>query len=158
MGKSQSLEGIRVFVAVARTLSFTAAAKQLSISPSATSQAVRNLEERLGTLLLRRTTRSIRLTDAGADYLAAIEPALLQLERATQDIEGRSVCPSGHLRLILPLAAFTNRIAPLLKSFQEAFPDILLNWTLRLGSSTLLIKASTRECGTAPCWNVTWYR
>ncbi len=126
MGKSQSLEGIAVFVAVAKALSFTAAAKQLSISPSATSQAVRNLEERLGTLLLRRTTRSIRLTDAGADYLAAIEPALVQLHRATQDIEGRSVHPSGHLRLILPRAAFTTRIAPLLKQFQEMYPGIVL--------------------------------
>ena len=49
MRKNSSFEGITVFVAVAKSLSFTAAAKQLSISPSAASQAVRNLKERLGT-------------------------------------------------------------------------------------------------------------
>ena len=120
------LDRLPIFVAVAQSLSFSTAAKQLAISPSAASQAVRDLEERLGTLLLRRSTRHINLTDAGADYLAAVAPALAQLERATQDIAGRSVEPSGPLRLTMPRAAFEWRIAPLLKSFQAAFPGIVV--------------------------------
>lgn len=126
MRRNNSFEGITLFVAVGRCLSFTAAAKQLSMSPSAASQAVRNLEERLGTLLLQRTTRSIRLTDAGSDFLAAIAPALDQLERATQDTKARSLEPSGRLRLILPRAAFEWRIAPLLKDFLAAYPNIVV--------------------------------
>ena len=60
MAQPTSLDGLPVFVAVAEALSFTAAAQRLGISPSATSQAVRTLERRLGTLLLHRSTRSIR--------------------------------------------------------------------------------------------------
>ena len=126
MRQRNILEGLSVFVAVAETLSFTAAAGRLGISPSAASQAVRNLEERIGTLLLRRSTRSISLTDAGADYLSNAGPALAQLHRATQDIAGRSVQPSGSLRLSMPRAAFNRRIAPVLKGFQAAYPDIVV--------------------------------
>jgi DNA-binding transcriptional LysR family regulator len=72
--QKDALEGVAVFVAVAEARSFSEAARRLGISPSAVSQAVRTLEERLGTPLFRRSTRSLSLTDVGNDYLLAAAP------------------------------------------------------------------------------------
>ena len=101
-----------------------ASPKRRGISPSAASQAIRSLEERLGTPLLRRSTRSLSLTDAGADYLLAAAPALSQLRRAAEEAAGRSGRPAGPLRLSTPRAPFDLVIAPALAAFQEAYPDV----------------------------------
>lgn len=124
MRQQNILEGVPVFVAVAEAGSFSEAARQLGISPSAASQAIRSLEERLGTPLLRRSTRSLSLTDAGADYLLAAAPALSQLRRAAEEAAGRSGRPAGPLRLSTPRAPFDLVIAPALPAFQEAYPDV----------------------------------
>ncbi|AME28161.1 hypothetical protein AXG89_30395 (plasmid) [Burkholderia sp. PAMC 26561] len=113
-----------VFVAVAEAGSFSAAARRLGISPSAISQAIRNLEERLGTPLFRRSTRSLSLTDVGNDYLRAAGPALSELRRAAEEASGRGGRPSGPLRLTMPRAPFDLHIAPVLMSFQNAYPDV----------------------------------
>lgn len=113
-----------MFVAVAEAGSFSEAARQLGISPSAASQAIRGLEERLGTPLLRRSTRSLSLTDAGAEYLLAAAPALSQLKRAAEAAAGRSGRPAGPLRLNMPRAPFDLLIAPTLAAFQEAYPAV----------------------------------
>lgn len=124
MPQLTSLDGLPVFVAVADTLSFTAAAQRLGISPSAASQAVRTLEKRLGTLLLHRSTRSIRLTEAGSEYLARVRPALTELQAAARDVAGRHLAPSGPLRLTVPRAAFNARVAPVLAAFCRTYPEI----------------------------------
>ena len=121
---TSSLDGLPVFIAVAEALSFTAAAQRLGISPSAASQAVRTLEKRLGTLLLHRSTRSIRLTEAGSEYLARVGPALAELQAAARDVAGRHLAPSGPLRLTVPRAAFDARVAPVLAEFCRAYPEI----------------------------------
>ena len=93
--QKDTLEGVAVFVAVAEAGSFSEAARRLGISPSAVSQAIRSLEERLGTPLLRRSTRSVSLTDVGADYLLAAAPALSQLRRAAEEAAARGGRPAG---------------------------------------------------------------
>jgi len=118
------LEGVPVFVAVAEAGSFSEAARRLGVSPSAASQAIRSLEERLGTPLLRRSTRSLSLTDAGADYLLVAAPALSQLRRAAEAAAGRGGRPAGPLRLSMPRAPFDSLIAPALAAFQAAYPDV----------------------------------
>ena len=74
MRQRDVLEGVPVFVTVAEAGSFSAAARRLGISPSAVSQAVGGLEERLGATLFRRSTRSLSLTDVGEEYLRGAAP------------------------------------------------------------------------------------
>src|ERR1700679_2176557 len=65
---------LRAFVAVGECLSFSRAAEQLGVSPSALSQMLRGFEERIGVRLLNRTTRSVALTDAGENLLRRVRP------------------------------------------------------------------------------------
>ena len=74
--RREYLAGVSAFAAVATHKSFTGAAAQLGLSPSAVSHAVRELESRLGLRLLNRSTRSVALTEAGETYLARVAPAL----------------------------------------------------------------------------------
>jgi DNA-binding transcriptional LysR family regulator len=124
--QKNSIEGVAVFVAVADAGSFSEAAKRLGISVSAVSQAIRGLEERIGATLLRRSTRSLSLTDVGADYLAAAAPALAELSRAAEDAAGRAGRPAGPLRLTMPRAPFELVIADALVDFQGRYPDVEL--------------------------------
>ncbi len=126
MRQRDTLDGVAVFVAVAEAGGFSEAARRLGISPSAVSQAIRSLEERLGTPLLRRSTRSASLTDVGADYLRAAAPALSQLRRAAEEAAGRGGRPAGPLRLTMPRAPFELLIAEALAAFQDAYPDVEL--------------------------------
>jgi DNA-binding transcriptional LysR family regulator len=118
------LEGLPVFVAVAEARSFTQAARKLGITPSAASQAIRSLEERIGTALLVRSTRSLSLTSAGATYLQDAKPALDALSNATREVMGRSTQPEGLLRLTMPRAAYDSVVSAKLVSFCAAFPKI----------------------------------
>ncbi len=126
MRQKDPLEGVAVFVAVAEAGNLSEAARRLGISPSAVSQAIRRLEERLGTPLFRRSTRSLSLTDVGNDYLLAAAPALLQLKQAADDALGRGGRPAGPLRLTMPRAPFDLFIAPALVAFQATYPDVQL--------------------------------
>ena len=74
------LNDLAAFAAVARTRSFTAAAADLGVSPSALSHAMRSLEERLGVRLLARSTRSVAPTEAGTALLERLGPALAQID------------------------------------------------------------------------------
>ncbi|WP_285404861.1 LysR family transcriptional regulator [Luteibacter sp. ME-Dv--P-043b] len=121
-----SLEGVAVFVAAADACSFSEAARRLGISPSAVSQAISALEERLGAPLFRRSTRSLSLTDVGDDYLRTVAPALAQIKQAAEVASGRGGHPTGPLRLTMPRAPFDLVIAPLLAAFQDNYPGVSL--------------------------------
>ena len=71
-----SLRAVVIFVAAGRTLSFTAAAKAVNLTPSAVSRRIRDLERELGTALFRRFSRRLELTAAGARYLQGVSPAI----------------------------------------------------------------------------------
>ncbi len=124
MRQKDTIEGVAVFVAVAGAGSFSEAARRLGISPSAVSQAISGLEERLGTSLFRRSTRSLSLTDVGNGYLLATAPALSQLRQAAEDASGRAGRPAGPLRLTMPRAPFDLLIAGALVEFQNTYPDV----------------------------------
>ena len=121
-----ALEGVAIFIAVAEAGSFSEAARRLAVSPSAVSQAIRSLEARLGAPLLRRSTRSVSLTDVGRDYLLAAAPALSQLRKAAEEASGRAGRPAGPLRLTMPRAPFELLIAAVLVAFQDSYPDVEL--------------------------------
>jgi DNA-binding transcriptional LysR family regulator len=121
-----ALDGVEMFLAVARHRSFRRAAAELGVTPSAAGQAVRTLETRLGVALFIRTTRSVGLTEAGERFLAEAEPAYQALAAAgaaASDLGGR---PAGLLRLAVPRAVVPLIIRPILASFSIAYPDIEL--------------------------------
>lgn len=124
--RSRALDGVEVFLAVARHRNFRRAAAELGVTPSAAGQAVRALETRLGVALFVRTTRSVGLTEAGERFLAQAEPAYQALAAAgaaASDLGGR---PAGLLKLAVPHAVVPLIIRPVLASFTAAYPDIEL--------------------------------
>lgn len=100
-----SLDGMAVFVAVAEAKGFRAAGERLGISGSAVSQALRRLEERVGVALVQRTTRSVRLTEAGERLYASARPALDELQSALSALNELGAEPRGTLRLHVAGAA-----------------------------------------------------
>lgn len=124
---TDSLPALAAFTRVARLGSFTAAAVELAVSPSAVSQTIRQLESRLGVRLLQRTTRSVGLTEAGAALLARVEPALAEIGAATDDIRQQRDMPAGTLRLTTPTTAGALVLRPLLAEFMRACPGITVD-------------------------------
>ncbi len=119
-----AMEGVEVFLSVARHRNFRRAAAELGVTPSAVSQAVRALEARIGAALFLRTTRSVGLTEAGEVFLARAGPAVEQLIAAGEEARALGRGPSGRLRLSVPRAAVAVLIDPLVASFQQACPDV----------------------------------
>ncbi|HZP91929.1 MAG TPA: LysR family transcriptional regulator [Burkholderiales bacterium] len=118
------LDGLATFVAVARAKSFTAAAGELEVTPPAVSQAVRQLEQRLGVRLFNRTTRSVGLTEAGARLLERVGPALAELDEAASLVAELRDRPAGLLRINTSRVAFATLIRPHLGDFLRAYPEI----------------------------------
>jgi DNA-binding transcriptional LysR family regulator len=83
-----ALDGVEVFLSVARHRSFRKAAAELGVTPSAVSQTVRVLEERIGAALFTRTTRSVGLTEAGERFLSRAKPAFEELVAASEVARG----------------------------------------------------------------------
>lgn len=117
---------LEAFVAVARAGSFRKAATDRGVTPSALSQAVRNLEERMQLRLLNRTTRSVSPTEAGEALLARLVPAFSDIEAAIDDVVSRRGRPAGRVRINAPAPAVDHLIAPLVPAFLEAHPEISL--------------------------------
>jgi LysR family transcriptional regulator, regulator for bpeEF and oprC len=107
--------------------SFSEAARQLSMSPSAVSRAVARLEEDLGIRLLQRTTRSLTLTEDGTKYFERCQQILDELEAAELEIKQSQSMPTGTLRLNLSIAIGKMYIAPRLPEFALQYPDLKLN-------------------------------
>lgn len=120
------MDDLVVFVAVAREGSFTRAAAHLGVSPSAVSQTVRVLEERLGVRLLARTTRSVTRTQAGEQLLREIAPLLDQIDRHLGAVSDLSQRPSGSVRITADEFAVRHVLWPKLLPMLEAYPDVTL--------------------------------
>jgi DNA-binding transcriptional LysR family regulator len=123
------LGGLSAFLIVAEERSFTRAAKQLGVSPSALSHAIRGLEERLGVRLLARTTRSVAPTDAGEQFIARLGPALADVRGALDQVTGLRAKPAGRVRLVTSRVAARMVLAPKLAQFAREYPDVLLELT-----------------------------
>ncbi len=119
-----ALDGVEVFLSVARHRSFRRAAAELGVSPSAVSQAVRALEARIGAALFIRTTRSVGLTEAGERFLSHAKPAFEELVAATEAVRDLGQRPTGLLRLSVPRAVVPLILEPVIASFHQAYPEI----------------------------------
>src|SRR3954471_7729391 len=107
------LSALDSFAAIARHGNFRRAAVERGVSPSTLSQALRDLEARLGVRLLNRTTRSVALTEAGAALLATLQPALGQISEALDTVRSAQAAPSGPLRINAPEPAVDLVLAPM---------------------------------------------
>ncbi|MFB4392946.1 MULTISPECIES: LysR family transcriptional regulator [unclassified Pseudomonas] len=124
--RQDHLDGLITFIAVAEEKGFSTAAVRLGVSPSAVSQSIRNLEQRLGMVLFNRTTRSVSLTEIGQRFLARVQPALAQLTSASEELGREAELPTGLLRLSVPRAGYRIVLQPILRRFMRAYPQINL--------------------------------
>jgi DNA-binding transcriptional LysR family regulator len=113
---------IQVFVEVAERGGFAAAARKLAMSPPAVTRAVALLEDRLGTRLFVRTTRSVRLTESGERFLQDSRRILLDLEEAEDAAVGSHAAPRGELRITAPVLFGRMFVAPILGGFLDRYP------------------------------------
>jgi DNA-binding transcriptional LysR family regulator len=124
------LSGLRALLCVARKKSFTAAAAELRVTPSAVSQTVRALEDRVGVRLLARTTRNVGLTEAGAQFAARLQPAFGQIEEAIESLGAMRGRPSGLLRITMLRTGYTDVLRPVLARFLAKHPEIRIEISL----------------------------
>jgi DNA-binding transcriptional LysR family regulator len=118
------LADLTAFLAVARERSFTRAAAQLGVSPSALSQTMRSLEERLGVRLLTRTTRSVAPTDAGEKLVSTVGPHLEEIEAGLAALSELREKPAGTIRITAVDHAAETVLWPALAKFLTEYPDV----------------------------------
>jgi DNA-binding transcriptional LysR family regulator len=118
------IDAMKVFVAAVDEGSFAGAGRKLGRSPAAVSRAIAFLEEHVGTQLLHRTTRSIKLSEAGARYATACRRMLTDLEEADMLAAGERSAPRGMLTLTAPVAAGEDILRPVLDAFMDAYPCV----------------------------------
>jgi DNA-binding transcriptional LysR family regulator len=122
--KTAPLPQLQSFLAVARHRSFSGAARELGVSKSAVSQAVRQLEDQLRVVLLARTTRSVSLTDAGRRLVDGAGPSLGQVVAALAEVSAQPGETVGRVRLTVPRAAVPFVIDPVLPKFRARHPRV----------------------------------
>lgn len=118
-----------LFQAVAEEDNFRAAADRLGVTRSAVSQGIRRLEDEIGTALVTRTTRSVRLTEAGEALLAALSQPMSDIMAALEQLAAEDQ-PRGLLRLAVTSIAEDFLSGPLLARFAEANPAVTIDVTV----------------------------
>jgi DNA-binding transcriptional LysR family regulator len=121
---------LSAFAAIVEHGSFVRAAAHLGVSPSALSQTIRTLEERLGVRLLNRTTRSVAPSAEGDRLLARLAPALAEIRSAVADVHELRDRAVGTVRLNVARLAAVHVLAPLVGRFYAAYPDVTLDITV----------------------------
>ena len=118
-----ALENVRIFLRAIETGSFSAAGRMLRLSPSVVSYRIQLLEDALGARLLTRTTRNMRLTEAGEVFLEHCRDIVESVERAEASVaEATGSSPHGVLRVTVPLGLGRRVIAPMVARYREAQP------------------------------------
>lgn len=125
-----NLGDLEVFVRVIAAGSMSTAARALGLSPAVVSKRIKRLEDRLGTRLLQRTTRQLSLTEAGQGFYDRVVAVLSGLEEAESYASGRSSDVTGTLKISAPTSFGRLHIAPHLKGFMSAHPDLTLHLVL----------------------------
>jgi DNA-binding transcriptional LysR family regulator len=118
------IDALRLFIQVARRGSFAIAARERGTDPSSVSRTIASLEDELKVRLLHRSTRRMTLTEAGAKYLARLEPLLEELDQAREEALAVSAKPIGTIRLTASIAFGEKCVAPLLPKLRETYPDL----------------------------------
>jgi len=122
----KALNTLHTFVAVIEEGSFTAAADYLSISKPVVSKHISQLEEELGVQLLIRTTRTLKLTEAGERFAVYASKIVADLKEAEQAVMPLQSVPQGHLVISAPQSLVYSLLPKVLPQFQNQYPDIQL--------------------------------
>lgn len=117
------LAALRLFVRVARTGSFSRAAREAGLSQPSVSRIIAGLEREIGAALLTRTTRAVVLTDAGADYLARVDAILADLDAADHAARGTGEL-RGTLRIGVASSYAVREVVPRLPDFVAPHPEL----------------------------------
>ena len=120
----ETMADLAAFLAVARERSFTRAAAQLGVSPSALSHTIRKLEERLGVRLLARTTRSVSPTEAGERLLQSVGPHFDEIQREVEGLSELRDKPAGKVRITTGDHVSENILLPKIAELLPEYPDL----------------------------------
>lgn len=140
-----SFSSISAFESVARNLSFSKAALDLHLTPTAVSNTIRLLENQLGVRLFNRTTRSVSLTESGGRFENEVLPTVEKLKQLLGNIVGSSSNPEGLLKLTMTAPAFLILIEPHLYDFKLKYPTIHLD--IILENELIDIVANSYDAG-----------
>lgn len=124
------IDALHLFATVAELESFTKAADRMAMTPGAASKQVAALEERLQVRLLERTTRSVRLTDAGKALLDRIRPWLSEYDAIEQGISCVSHAPAGRLRVSAPTDFGVQMLVEPISEFMKQWPQVEIHLEL----------------------------
>ncbi len=124
-----------IFTQVVQEMSFTRAAGALQISKAAVSRAIASLEERLKTRLFERTTRRLRLTEAGQTFLCYAKRAVEETQQGEAAVSRLTERPRGTLRVVLPVTLAQSSVALKLARFLKAYPEMTLDLQLKGGQT-----------------------
>jgi DNA-binding transcriptional LysR family regulator len=124
MTSAERLKGLETFVAVVEAGSFTAAADRLNLTNSAVGKTIVRLEERLKRQLFERTTRRLKVTDAGEAFYKVCVRVLDELEGAERMLSTEQIAPSGRLRVDMPATFGRMYGIPALLAFAEMYPQV----------------------------------
>jgi len=139
--------------------SYTAAAQRLSVSKAAMSSRIAELERAAGVPLVRRTTRSVRLTEAGQQLVDATRGAFEQIARSFAGVKDLAAAPGGLLRITAPVALGRQQIVPRLPAFLRAHPDVRIELDLSdrlLSLATEGFDLAIRHTAAPPDTHVAW--
>ena len=132
---------LKAFCLTASNGGFSAAARQLGVATSSVTRLVDALEQRLGTPLLNRSTRSITLTDSGRGYFEHATGILAALDEADDAAAGGVAAPAGVLRIAAPVTLAIRYIAPLLPELARRHPKLALDLRLSDALSNMVDEA-----------------
>ena len=146
-------------VVLAQQGSFTAAAERLGVSKAAMSQRVAELERVAGVALVRRTTRSVRLTEAGQRLVDDTRASFEQIAESFAQVRDLAGSPRGLLRVTAPVALARQQLVPLLADFLRQYPEVRLELDLSDRISSLATEGldlAIRHTASPPDTHVAW--
>jgi hypothetical protein len=145
------IDAMKVFVTAVDEGSLAGAARRLKRSPTAVSRALNFLETRLGVELLHRTTRILKLSEAGERYAAACRRVLADLNEADMLASGERSSPRGVLTISAPPVNGDEVLRPIIDAYLDLYPDVSAKILLLDRLVNLVDEASTSLCGSGIC-------
>jgi len=131
------LKAMRYFVKVAETGSFTKAAQHFDVPASSLSRRVADLENHLGAVLLKRSTRVVRLTEIGRVYQQQVRDILARLSATDELVGSYQSKPMGQLKISATVGFGESLLLPLMDEFSQRYPDVVLDIELSDALSAL---------------------
>ena len=121
---------LHLLTVLAATQSFTETARRLGMSKASASSRISELERTAGVTLVRRTTRSVGLTEAGQQLVAELEPAFNRISDSYSSVRDMVGAPRGLIRVTAPVALGRQHLGPCVATFLQRFPDITVELAL----------------------------